>query len=292
MKITPILKLDKNSKKSPIFIRLRDRFDGKDFQSTINVGFSIEPKYFKDGSVSSRSGNYHEINEEITSIITELRIVLSELKREDKIPLPNLVKNRYFEKIKQKKFDTPKIKSFWGTYEEWEETKKGLSRGYTKTLITLGNRLKEFEDYREIPISFDFITSSTQLFQSQFQNFLWEERKLTNGYINKLLASLGSFLHYGYEMGYISRKPKFKLNGTPKQLEKPFLRSNEVLRLFNSDKFDYKDENNWIKLKSLKGVKNHLYLIKQDLDGKNSKKYGGVLTITNWELVRFMHLWC
>ena len=102
MKITPILKLDKSSKKSPIFIRLRDRYDGKDFQSTINVGFSIEPKYFNDGSISSRSINYHEINEEITSIITELRIILSELKREDKIPLPNLVKHRYFEKIKQK----------------------------------------------------------------------------------------------------------------------------------------------------------------------------------------------
>ena len=62
MKITPILKLDKNSKNSPIFIRFRDRCDGKDFQSTINVGFSIEPKCFKDGSVSSRSGNYHELN--------------------------------------------------------------------------------------------------------------------------------------------------------------------------------------------------------------------------------------
>ena len=82
MKITPILKLDKSSKKSPIFIRLRDRYDGKDYQSTINVGFSIEPKYFNDGSISSRSSNYHEINEEITSIITELRIVLAELKRE------------------------------------------------------------------------------------------------------------------------------------------------------------------------------------------------------------------
>ena len=57
------------------------------------------------------------------------------------------------------------------------KTRKGLSRGYTKTLITLGNRLKEFEDYREIPISFDFITSSTQLFQSQFQNFLWKKEK-------------------------------------------------------------------------------------------------------------------
>ena len=140
MKITPYLKKTTNSKKYPIYIRLRDNFDGKEYQSIISSGYDLEPKYFKNGSISSRSVNYHEINEEITSIITELRIILSELKREDKIPLPNLVKHRYFEKIKQKKFDTPKIKSFWGEYKEWEE------------------------------------------------------RKLTNGYINKLLASLGSFL--------------------------------------------------------------------------------------------------
>ena len=248
-----------------------DNFDGKEYQSIIGIGYDLEPKYFKNGSISSRSSNYHEINEEINSTITELRLILIELKRENKIPLPNLVKHIYFEKIKQKKFDTPKIKSFWGAYKEWSGTKNGLSRGYIKTLITLGNRLKDFEDFRKIPISFEFITSSTQLFQSQFQNFLWENRKLTNGYINKLLASLGSFLHYGYEMGYIGKKPRFKINGTPKQLEKPFLRSDEVLRLFNSDKFDYKDEKNWNKLKSLKGVKNHLYLIKEDLEGKNSK---------------------
>ena len=78
MKITPILKLDKNSKQSPIFIRLRDRFDGKDFQSTINVGFSIEPKYFKDGSVSSRTGNYHEINSSIIDMGENLSSELSE----------------------------------------------------------------------------------------------------------------------------------------------------------------------------------------------------------------------
>ena len=269
-----------------------DNFDGKEYQSIIGIGYVLEPKYFKNGSISSRSSNYHEINEEINSTITELRLILIELKRENKIPLPNLVKHIYFEKIKQKKFDTPKIKSFWGAYKEWSGTKNGLSRGYIKTLITLGNRLKDFEDFRKIPISFEFITSSTQLFQSQFQNFLWENRKLTNGYINKLLASLGSFLHYGYEMGYIGKKPRFKINGTPKQLEKPFLRSDEVLRLFNSDKFDYKDEKNWNKLKSLKGVKNHLYLIKEDLEGKNSKKYEDILTISNWELVRFIHLWC
>lgn len=108
-------------------------------------------------------------------------MILVELKREDLISLPYLVKHRYFEKIKKKKYDTPKIKSFWGAYKEWEETKRGFPHGYTKTLITLGNRLKYFEGFREIPISFKFISSSTQLFQSQFQNLLWENRKLTNG---------------------------------------------------------------------------------------------------------------
>ena len=292
MKISPYLKKTSNSKEYPIYIRLRDTFDGKEYQSIISVGFEVEPKYFKNGSISSRLSNYHDINEQINSIIIELRLILSEFKREGNTPLPNLLKHRYFERIKQKKADTPKIKSFWGAYKEWSGTKKGLSRGYTKTLLTLGNRLKDFEDFRKIPISFDFITSSTQLFQSQFQNFLWEERKLTNGYINKLLASLGSFLHYSNEMGYIEKKPRFKLNGTPKQLEKPFLRSNEVLKLFNSDKFDYKDDKNWKKLKSKKNINKHLYLIKQELNGTNSKKYGGTLIITNWELVRFIHLWC
>ena len=80
-------------------------------------------------------------------------------------------------------------------------------------------------------------------------------------------------------MGYIGKKPRFKINGTPKQLEKPFLRSDEVLKLFNSDKFDYKDEGNWKKLKSKKNINKHLYLIKQDLEGKNSKKYGETLII-------------
>ena len=157
MKITPIIKLDINSEKSPIFIRLRDNYEGKDYQSIISIGKEIEPKYFNNGSISSRSSDFHEITNEIALISSELNLILSELKRDGKIPLPNLVKHRYLEKIKQKKFDTPKIKSFWSLYKEWEETKKGLSRGYTKTLITLKNRLLDFENYRQIPISFEYI---------------------------------------------------------------------------------------------------------------------------------------
>ena len=271
---------------------MRDQYEGKDYQSIIGMGYVIDPKHFKGGSVSSRHPDYLLINEELNTVISDLRRILVEVKSDGKIPLPSLVKHLYEEEIRKRKFDTIKIVPFWKAFEEWRETKKGLSRGYTKTLLTLGNRMKEFEKKRRIPITFNYITTSTQLFQSQFQNYLWDDRGLTNGYINKLFNSLSSFLHYSHEMGYISKKPRFKVQGTPKLLEKPFLRSDEVIKLFNSDQFDYKTKENWEKLRKNKKVSNHLYLIRQELKGKNSKKWGGELVITNWELIRFIHLWC
>ena len=74
MKISPYLKKISNSKEYPIYIRLRDTFDGKEYQSIISVGFEVEPKYFKNGSISSQLSNYHDINEQINSIITELTL--------------------------------------------------------------------------------------------------------------------------------------------------------------------------------------------------------------------------
>lgn len=291
MKITPYLKKSK-SKSHELYIRLRDQYEGKDYQSVIGLGYVIDPKHFKGGSVSSRHPDYLLINEELNTVISDLRRILVEVKSDGKIPLPSLVKHLYEEEIRKRKFDTIKIVPFWKAFEEWRETKKGLSRGYTKTLLTLGNRMREFEKKSRVPITFNYITTSTQLFQSHFQNYLWDDRGLTNGYINKLFNSLSSFLHYSHEMGYISKKPRFKVQGTPKLLEKPFLRSDEVIKLFNSDQFDYKTKENWEKLQKNKKVKNHLYLIRQELKGKNSKKWGGELVITNWELIRFIHLWC
>jgi integrase len=291
MKIVPFLKINK-SKSHELYVRMRDSYEGKDYQSTIGLGHVIDPKHFKGGRVSTRHPDYLIINEELNGIISELRRILVDVKNEGKYPLPSLVKHLYEEEIYKRKFDTVKIVPFWTAFEEWRETKNGLSRGYTKTLLTLGNRLKGFEKKRRTPITFNYITTSTQLFQSHFQNYLWDDRNLTNGYINKLFNSLSSFLHYSHEMGYISKKPRFKVQGTPKLLEKPFLRSDEVIKLFNSDQFDYKTRENWEKLQKNKKVRNHLYLIHQKLEGKNSQKWGGELVITNWELIRFIHLWC
>ena len=71
MKITPYLKRTQGFE-SPIYIRLRDTFNGTDSQSIIGVGFSVEPKYFKNGLVSTRHPDYLLINEEINRIISEL----------------------------------------------------------------------------------------------------------------------------------------------------------------------------------------------------------------------------
>ena len=103
---------------------MRDNFDGKEYQSIISCGYDIEPKYFKNGSISSRSVDYHEINEEITSIITELRIILAELKRENKIPLPNLVKHKYFEKSNRKSLIHRKSNRFGEPIKSGVELKK------------------------------------------------------------------------------------------------------------------------------------------------------------------------
>jgi len=113
MKITPYLKRTQ-SFESPIYIRLRDTNNGSDNQSIISVGFSVEPKYFKNGLVTTRHSDYLLINEEINRIISELNRIYIEFKTQGSIPLPNLIKKTYLDGLKQKRFDTEKIGILWG----------------------------------------------------------------------------------------------------------------------------------------------------------------------------------
>lgn len=266
---------------------MRDVVDGKDLQANISTQIEIEPKYFKNSSVSTRCDRYYEITDEIGIITSDLRKLLIEIQKDGLVPEPKLLKNKYLERQRQKRYETPKIKTFWDAYEEWLVTKKGKSRGYTKTLVTLQNRLKDFEKFRKTPIGFESIVGNTELFQSGLNNFLWEHKKLTNGYINKLYSSLSSFLFYAHQAGYIKRKPKIKTLGNVKKIEHPYLRTNEVLKLFSSDKWDYD------KKKEKKLLKNkHIYLVHQELKGGRKDQFGGKLTVTNWELVKYIHLWC
>ncbi len=59
----------------------------------------------------------------------------------------------------------------------------------------------------------------------------------------------------------------------------------EIIKLFNWRKFDYELK----KEKELLENK-HIRIIEQSLEGTNSKKFGGVLKVTNWELVKYIFL--
>ena len=77
-----------------------------------------------------------------------------------------------------------------------------------------------------------------------------------------------------------------KLEKTYEVDEKIYLQTDEVIKLFNSEKWNYTEKNETELLK-----KDNIRIVEDKLLGKNSKKYGGVLRITNWELVKDIFCW-
>ena len=76
------------------------------------------------------------------------------------------------------------------------------------------------------------------MWQSKFFTFMWKKRELSNGYVNHMMKTISSFFLYAIRNGYVDKKPKFDRLQTPKRNEKPYLRTEEVIKLFNNDKFD------------------------------------------------------
>lgn len=287
MKITLIHKISKtNSKESPIFIRLRSKdLNGNYSSSLISTGISVFPKFFKNGVIKSSSPNFNNHQRVINNILLELETLSLQIKEDGFEPNPLLLKKEYENRVIEKISISPIPKSFWKSFEEWKNTKRGKSRGYTKTIITLKNRLLDFQEFVNHPITFEFLVNKTILFQSEFDNFLTQNKELSNNYINKLYGNLSSFLFFSYQLGYIHRKPKLKLLSQLVIDEKVYLRTEEVIKLFNSTKWDYDESKDFSK-------NSNIYIIEQELLGKNKKKHGGVLKLTNWEYVKWVHLWC
>lgn len=227
---------DINSKgESPIYIRMRfSDSGGKITESTIFSGIEILPKFFKNGNIHVRTPNYSSKRTILDSLVNDVEQITSQIQKDGLIPYPKVVKERYEDLKKMKEINTPKSISFWEGFKEFMDTKKHKSRGYTKTFISLKNRLEDFEKFKKVKLTFDFIVGNPQSFQTQFQHFLWDEKGLSNNYINKLLENLSNYLFFCFNSNYISKKPSFKKNDTIENLEKIYLYEDEVMKLFQS----------------------------------------------------------
>jgi integrase len=84
-------------------------------------------------------------------------------------------------------------------------------------------------------------------------------------------------------MGYIERKPRFQKVSEVERDELVYLYFDEVIKLFESNKWDYENGGH-------KKNKPNIYVIEEPLLGTRSKEFGNVLKITNWELIKDMFL--
>jgi hypothetical protein len=132
-------------------------------------------------------------------------------------------------------------------------------------------------------LSYDFVVGNSQNFQTQFQHFLWEEKNLSNNYVNKLLENLSNYLFFSFNSNYISKKPSFKKNDTVENLEKIYLYEDEVMKLSQSTQWDFSKGKDFSK-------NPHIYLVEDELMGTNKERFGEKRFITNWEMVKDVFL--
>jgi|TARA_B110000977_G_scaffold199146_1_gene285709 integrase len=284
----------KNNKgESPLFVRVRGKnSQGKFVESSINTDLDIDSKHFDGGVLKSRTPNYTNKQRIINSMIDLISSIIGESKEEGLEPTPQYIKVQY-EKRKELKqirteVETPEMvqnHSFWKVWKEYWKTKKNTSYGYRKTINTTKNHLKGFEEYSKRTITFDYIIFKTIVFQGELNDYLWNQKNHSNSYLNKLYDNLSGFLYFSHQMGYIKRKPKLKVEPELEKDEKIYLNTEEIIKLFNWRKFDYEPK----KEKELLENK-HIRIIEQTLEGTNSKNFGGVLKVTNWELVKYIFL--
>lgn len=289
MKVSLYLQKDKDPERECIlYVRLRNSEEVK----TINTNIKCKSKHFKNGFISPSTPNFKQKSQLINSILYEVEGIILEIEKQGFSPSPSLVQKGFKDRQETKRFITPKIKTFWICFDEFYDTKRNKSRGYTKTLITLKNHLLSFEEYEGKPITFDYIVGKTPLFTSNLYNYLWEIKGSSNGYINKLVSNLSNFLFWCKENGYIKKRPRFRPLQTVDVDEKIYLKTDEVLKLFENKKWDFEIGRN--------NYNEHIHIIKQELLGTNKKRFGTPIEenneikyysyFTSWEVVKDLFL--
>lgn len=284
MKITLIHKIQQPNQlgECEVYFRIRD----KKGDVKISTNIFLLPKDFKNGNLKVSHPKFNSHNITLLKIRKDLDYIIDNLKEEDENFTPKMVKIRYNELTSDREDDKVELLDFWNGYEEYLKTKKLKSYGYLKTIKTLENHLRNFEIHNGRRITYDWIVKKTNLFQTDFNDYLWNVKGLSNSYVNKLYDNLSGFLYYSHQSGYIKIKPKLKLEQTYEVDEKIYLQTDEVIKLFNSQKWSYEEnkENELLENDSI-------IIIEDSLEGTNSKKFGGVRKITNWELVKDIFLW-
>ena len=235
MKLSLILKKTQPNQlgECEVYYRLRS----KDGQNLISTDVFVKPKDFKNGSIKVSHSRYNFLNNSLIRIRKDLDNIITDMENDEEVMTPKRVKLRYDELMESRDEDTTELLDFWKGFDEYMMTKQGRSYGYIKTIRTLENHLREFEVKNKRKVTYDWVVRKTILFQTEFTNYLWKVKGLSNSYVNKIYDNLSGFMYYSHQMGYVKIKPKFRIERTKEVDEKIYLTTDEVIKLFNSEKW-------------------------------------------------------
>lgn len=284
MKITLFHKTQQPNHKGECEVYYRIR--SKDGQNMISTNVYVLPKEFVKGNIKVSHPQYKSLNITLLTVRKDLDSIIDSLNEEGIEFTPRYVKKKYEELQRDKNDDVVDILDFWEGFEEYQQTKRFKSYGYKKTIKTLENHLRNFEIHNGRKITYEWIVNKTILFQTEFNDYLWNVKGLSNSYVNKLYDNLSGFLFNSHLNGYIKHKPKLTFEKTYERDEKIYLNTEEVVKLFNSQKWSYEED------KEDELIENDsIIIIEGKLEGTKSDRFGGVRKITNWELVKDIFLW-
>lgn len=257
----------------PIYLRIRKN-DGSS-ETTINTGLEIEKRYWSSGSISKKYPDYTTYLRLLTKIQSDIEEIITELTENDKVPHPKLVKKHYTQLIEEREGNTNQVLSYEESWEKFLHKKEVDTSFYTHRMYKqLYERLREFSEYMKVKLSFDYILSED--FETDFKEWSWKVKEHKNSYVRKNLTSIKSFLNYCKRNKFIEQD--LRQFDKPKVLEKKeviFLRKEEVLKLSEVTKYDYRPGETYRK---------EIVQLK-DIDRRGNERF-----FNNWELVKDLML--
>ncbi|MBT6688728.1 MAG: hypothetical protein HOB11_02915 [Flavobacteriaceae bacterium] len=203
MKLSLYLKEQQPNKSGECEIYYRIRSKVGDIKISTDV--FVKPKDFKNGSIKVSHPRYNFLNKSLNRIRKDLDNIITDLNEDDDVVTPKRVKLRYEELVEDRDDDITELLDFWNGYEEYLEIKKLKSYGYLKTLKTLENHLRNFEILKKRRITYEWIVKKTLLFQTEFNDYLWNTKSLSNSYVNKIYDNLSGFLYYSHDYNYFQK---------------------------------------------------------------------------------------
>lgn len=270
-----VIRKSDSDRESDLPIQLRIRTTDGLLETTINTGSSIQLKYWKNGTLSTRCPDYTNISRNLTRIRQNVEEIVIGLEEEGKFPNPKLVKSLYEKLLDDRERKSLQPLSYEDCWEKFLDKKKVETSRHTHIMYRmLYKRLNEFSMEYKVILSFEYLVSSD--FETDFKKWSWEVRKHKNSFVRKNLTSIKSFLNFCHQSNYINIK--LRSYSKPKEQEKVeviYLLKDEVLKLHSFTKYDY------IEGKEFRsGV----------VPIKDENRFGTVRYFTNYELTKDLFL--